>query len=88
MAFCDDRYIAGNTQVVAAFFKETRAALAKVGAEYRRIMPYISSPSNEITLDRFDVRLNLHQNYNIEKEGSHIGKDNCKIKRNRRSVTK
>ena len=79
MAFCDDRYIAGNSSVVAAFFTETRAALAEVGAVHRPDKCHIfHHPANGNNLHELfdDDLINLHPDYNIAKIlGSHIGED-------------
>ncbi len=82
LTFCDDRYIAGNTKAVAAFFHESEAALASVGAIYRADKCHIYyHPNNPYNLTQLfpkqinsdDDRNNFHPNFNIKILGSYVG---------------
>ena len=80
LAFADDRYIAGETENVAAFFRELRVALGAEGAKFRDDKCHVhyhgTNPNSDRLSALFGVpKESVHAHFNLKVLGSYLGTD-------------
>ena len=78
LAFADDRYIAGSTRDVTAFFNEIRELLGADGARFRddkcHIYHHVNHPNPKSLSESLRVPIsNVHGHFNLKVLGSYLG---------------